>query len=1710
MSVKKLLEAIGETEEPDDNVEEAGSSLLKYLDENPSDQQYNTAYDSAYSAGTVLDSKYDKGTVYGTNINENRANEQTIADKWVNGLGKALSAAFTSTGEGLGVLIGGLPAILSGNSDLAFKNPVVNFFNEAQDVVDKSLPNYQSEAEQNNSLLEDLTTANFWSDKFLRGAGIMAGNIIPATSIMKAGKAFKTAILASKAGELGIASNLIKEVPKLNRIAKIIDGSSALTASVVGRVGESALEANDVYDQVVNDLIQKREAGLPEFQLTDEQIENRAKQARMNTFGANMLLAIPDTYQMMKLFGNFGTTTKALNKFQKNASGLFEKTPLTRFEKVMSVAKEPLRQGAIEAGEENLQLAISNTTEKLARNDYSDDSKSYTQDFLTGIISEAADNFTTKEGLESMLLGGLIGAPMGAFIGRGDQKQAEANTNNAINQLNTVDQSIKNNMAAFTELEAVKNQAAQEGNIALYKFAKNSQFQSWAKSKLDADQFDDFILELKAWGKSKPEELKALNITESEENSQGIEKSPEYIATQAVNEAKKLKKIYDSVNSTFPNARQSERDYLYYNLANQDYLDSKLKTLGNQKVNIEAKQSEAELTGIPYAESIEELNVLNDYNELKAAKIDLIDKYRSMIDPRYVAKSKPKLDTPEQTVQTETIQDNTVATPEVQTTVTDTVAPEGEVDQVQTTPLEGAQEPALTETTQEIVTPTTEEIATTETSSVEEPVLDTPEKVMAELNKQAGSLGFDDITHIINSVNKDLGTNYERIQDIPEEEIMKASETRKPKKEKKLGDLVVEYNEAGNKEELTKERENINKLASQLGYTALDNPETGEVELFSNAGEQKVSLPVSDENVPMELPLEQRKELVPGQQEAEQEFNSREMDQIVAKLKEAIPGVSVINNIDKFKEVFYANVVDQNTPLPLGFTFKGKVYLNPEKAILETPIHEFGHVFMNYVKQNKPEVYQKGIELIKDSDLLNEVRKFYPELSEENLLDEALAEAIGKQGIGIFNDQNKEKTFLDYIKEFWDAIAEALGFKGADAKYIGDLLQAANIEQFAYSISSDLLNGKPPLDWSPEQIKNYNEELQLQVDKSEYDKNRDLYGKKEPIKQVFLKKGSDFKKWLDKVITPISHRLEKISPELYKRMLRFEHDNKVKAAKDYEGVIDFIKGYNGLTKVDQADLDYSLKNKDLPVVEEIVKRNGFLEAYKKMRKVLEDIYKRAKEAGYDIGYIEDYFPRSIKDLDGLMDHLGVKDKGLIRQIKDKIFELEQDKGEPLTNEEKAEVADAVVRGYPIGNITLSKTNNIKERRIQELTADMNKYYENSVEALIKYIYQVNQGIESRKLFGKGDHVTKTINLKDSIGSIVIDLMSKGNITSEEAQNLSDILKARFSQKMPNEVFSFIRNLGYGTTMNSFLSAITQIQDLSLSVFNTDLAKTIKGAKQSITNDPNRIKNSDIGLTNIAEEFTNTSKSGKLVNKLFKITGLSFMDRIGKETFLNSAYANLKELASKTDEKSQNELREKLGKYLFDNEVDGVIKDLQEGNMSDLVKYVLFGEISQVQPISLLEVPEGYLKGGNLRLLYMLKTYAIKQLNIFRSKIATLSDKNASKEERIKAAKDLIRLAGLLMLMGMTTDEIKNFILGREVSFRDKVMDNMLKLAGLNKYTIYQGRKEGLGKAAASFIIPPVPYIDYVMKDINKGKVKETPNLVPYGKLFYSWFFKRDE
>ena len=52
--------------------------------------------------------------------------------------------------------------------------------------------------------------------------------------------------------------------------------------------------------------------------------------------------------------------------------------------------------------------------------------------------------------------------------------------------------------------------------------------------------------------------------------------------------------------------------------------------------------------------------------------------------------------------------------------------------------------------------------------------------------------------------------------------------------------------------------------------------------------------------------------------------------------------------------------------IPNGFVINGDVYINTDNAGLDTPIHEFAHLFNSWAKDNNPQIYNRGIELIKE------------------------------------------------------------------------------------------------------------------------------------------------------------------------------------------------------------------------------------------------------------------------------------------------------------------------------------------------------------------------------------------------------------------------------------------------------------------------------------------------------------------------------------------------------------------------------------------------------------------------------------------------------------------------------------------------------------------------------------------------------------------------
>jgi len=52
-------------------------------------------------------------------------------------------------------------------------------------------------------------------------------------------------------------------------------------------------------------------------------------------------------------------------------------------------------------------------------------------------------------------------------------------------------------------------------------------------------------------------------------------------------------------------------------------------------------------------------------------------------------------------------------------------------------------------------------------------------------------------------------------------------------------------------------------------------------------------------------------------------------------------------------------------------------------------------------------------------------------------------------------------------------------------------------------------------------------------------------------------------------------------------------------------------------------------------------------------------------------------------------------------------------------------------------------------------------------------------------------------------------------------------------------------------------------------------------------------------------------------------------------------------------------------------------------VNDNIKYVLFSKLMKYQPLTRSQMPEYYNTSGNLKILYMLKSFLVKQVDVFR-------------------------------------------------------------------------------------------------------------------------------
>lgn len=112
-----------------------------------------------------------------------------------------------------------------------------------------------------------------------------------------------------------------------------------------------------------------------------------------------------------------------------------------------------------------------------------------------------------------------------------------------------------------------------------------------------------------------------------------------------------------------------------------------------------------------------------------------------------------------------------------------------------------------------------------------------------------------------------------------------------------------------------------------------------------------------------------------------------------------------------------------------GFVHDGKIYLNPEIMNSNAAVHEYTHLWDAYTQKTNPELWNKGLELFKESNYWNEVisdQNYQNIKDNENLvLSEIHSRISGKFAEQVFNriaELDGEQVKLDAIdwnKETW-------------------------------------------------------------------------------------------------------------------------------------------------------------------------------------------------------------------------------------------------------------------------------------------------------------------------------------------------------------------------------------------------------------------------------------------------------------------------------------------------------------------------------------------------------------------------------------------------------------------------------------------------------------------------------------------------------------------
>lgn len=494
--------------------------------------------------------------------------------------------------------------------------------------------------------------------------------------------------------------------------------------------------------------------------------------------------------------------------------------------------------------------------------------------------------------------------------------------------------------------------------------------------------------------------------------------------------------------------------------------------------------------------------------------------------------------------------------------------------------------------------------------------------------------------------------------------------------------------------------------------------------------------------------------------------------------------------------------------------------------------------------------------------------------------------------------------------------------------------------------------------------------------------------------------------WQD-VFTPAISRIYNISPRVAWRLVTMETQTDIniyryrQKAKWFVASLWKLKGKQAL-EVKAALLNYwalaseqwadiaEYKEKEVANLKEVLLRNGFKEQdINDMFEVLNDIWRQYEDAWLKITLSDMYFPRVVKDYEWLIDYMNrvsgkdIKVNKVSLMIKIRNIQADPD----MTEEEKEKkIRNAISIEFKRPWTT---SEHGKERTMWDLSSWWEwiyAYYENPIEALDHYITTMTKAIQ-RQLFlwwmKEDAEITESDilnqNTAESVSTIIWKLVEQWKVSEDDVEELQKSILAVLNKKRSPKSVTAMKDITYISTITNFLSAINQLDDLWMVILKDrswlkHIVKAIFGKAW--------IKYDDLWLEDAYEMFR---EEWGITNWLFKKSFFNMFDRLGKTSFINTAWQSM--IRQSKNEKTRGYLYTRLQAMYWTESADRMMEKIDKGDYNDenwqidieILRDLLY-QLWSTQPIYTSAMPVTYLNHPRARLCYALSSFTLKRID----------------------------------------------------------------------------------------------------------------------------------